>query len=201
MPRLLELFCGNKSISKWALGYEVISIDIDKRWSPTHCVDILKWDYQQYPPNYFDVIWASPPCTTFSTAKWSNIGRHGITRESCQQDIFDKGLPPLMKTLEIINYFQPKVWMIENPRDGRMRHFMGDLPYTDCAYCQYGMPYRKRTRIWNNIGLKLKSCQCVGRHSETLSMGRCRSTHQMYVIPELLVKEIFSQIDNFFLKS
>ena len=28
---------------------------------------------------------------------------------------------------------------------------MEDLPYDDIDYCKYGMPYRKRTRIWNNI--------------------------------------------------
>ena len=28
---------------------------------------------------------------------------------------------------------------------------MNGLPFNDIDYCKYGMPYRKRTRLWNNI--------------------------------------------------
>ena len=28
---------------------------------------------------------------------------------------------------------------------------MYNLPYKDIDYCNYGMDYRKRTRLWNNI--------------------------------------------------
>ena len=28
---------------------------------------------------------------------------------------------------------------------------MNDLPYVDIDYCNYAMPYRKRTRLWNNV--------------------------------------------------
>jgi hypothetical protein len=43
--------------------------------------------------------------------------------------------------------------MIENPQTGLLKNqtFMLDIPYNDLDYCKYGMPYRKRTRLWNNI--------------------------------------------------
>ena len=45
--KLLELFCGTKSVSK-ALGeqeFEVISLDIDPDFEPTICADFMDWDY------------------------------------------------------------------------------------------------------------------------------------------------------------
>ena len=90
--RLLELFSGTRSVGKVAeaLGYEVVSLDLKD--ADINC-DILKWDYTVFEPRHFDVIWASPPCDTFSRLKESNIGRHGYTKESIQSDIENIGLP------------------------------------------------------------------------------------------------------------
>ena len=33
----------------------------------------------------------------------------------------------------------------------KTRPMMVGKSYTDIDYCKYGMPYRKRTRLWNNI--------------------------------------------------
>ena len=49
-------------------GYEIISLDYNKKFDATHTEDILNWNYQQYPQGYFDVIWGSPDCTSWSLA-------------------------------------------------------------------------------------------------------------------------------------
>ena len=106
--KLLELFSGTKSVGKVAeqLGYDVTSLDRDLD-ADIKC-DILDWDYKQYPVGYFDVIWASTSCDTFSTVKNTWIGRHGYTRESVQNDIDNIGLPILRKAEEMIKCFNTK---------------------------------------------------------------------------------------------
>ena len=70
MPRLLELFCGTKSVGKVAeqRGYDVVSLDFNPKFNATITEDIMEWDYTQFPPDYFDVIWGSPDCRTWSFA-------------------------------------------------------------------------------------------------------------------------------------
>ena len=74
--KLLELFSGTKSVGKVAeqLGYEVTSLDLKN--ADINC-NILDWDYTIYEPGNFDVIWASPPCNTFSKMRECRIGKHG----------------------------------------------------------------------------------------------------------------------------
>lgn len=102
---LLELFGGTKSVGKVAetMGYEVRSLDFKK--SDINC-DILTWDYTSYEPQYFDVIWASPPGIEYSCAKTIGI-RH-----------IDKAHKIVQRTLEILEYLKPKHWMIEDPQTG-----------------------------------------------------------------------------------
>ena len=47
--KLLEIFCGTKSIGKVfeKNGWEVYSVDLEERFEPTECVDILDFDYKK----------------------------------------------------------------------------------------------------------------------------------------------------------
>ena len=88
--KVLDLFSGSKSVykavdAKLSRFFEVTSLDVACADINT---DILEWDYEtEFEPGHFDVIWASPPCTTFSPLRRCNIGRFGITTESIEDDI------------------------------------------------------------------------------------------------------------------
>ena len=70
-PKALDLFCGTNSVTRALedLGYEVVTLDIRQECQADFVVDIRTWQYKRfYDPGYFDVIWASIPCTEFSQA-------------------------------------------------------------------------------------------------------------------------------------
>ena len=136
MPlRFLDLFSGSHSVSNVAkaLGNEVTTLDLA---DADICVDILAWDYMHaYEPGYFDCVWASCTCDTFSKANYSNIGRYGVSRDSLELNIQNVGLPILRRTEEIVDYLQPRLWFIENPQTGRMKDFITNRPFYDVDYC------------------------------------------------------------------
>lgn len=162
--KLLELFCGTKSVGKVAetMGYdEIITLDFDPRFNATHTVDIFEWDYKQYPNDYFDTIWASPDCTTWSLASGgkyrtlNNIYGHGGTH----QEKAEIGNTMILKVIEILMYFQPNKWYMENPR-GMLKHypplkdFIEDYGFmTTVFYANYDHPFPKPTDIWSNLPL------------------------------------------------
>ena len=148
---MLDLYSGTHSVGRVAqeLGYNVTSLDL--QGADIEC-NVLEWNYTDYEPGYFDIIWASPPCETFSTVRRSNIGRNGYTHESIEKDMLERGVPILRKTEEIIKYFEPKLWFMENPQTGKMKDFVDpSINFYDVDYCKYSdWGYRKRTRIWTN---------------------------------------------------
>ena len=192
----LELFSGTGSFGKVSkkIGYDIVSLDTDGRATITE--DILKWDYKTYPQDYFRLITASPPCDDYSIMN------------NCRPEKKNKDLSHaddvVKKTLEIIEYFNPEIWVLENPQTGKLKNrpFMEGLKYNDCDYCKYGFGIRKRTRFWNNIpDLSLKSCKkdCEiikdGKHPSfrylnKVGMNRMDLRH---TIPEKLIEEIIKK--------
>ena len=166
--KVLELFSGTHSVGKVCKerGWDVLSLDSEV--DADIRVDIMEWDYTKYKPGDFDIVWASPPCRTFSRLRSCNIGRrikeHGdtvITREIIESDMRAKGLPLLYRTLDIIFYLEPKYWFIENPYSSKMKQFMTGVPRYVVDYCKYSdWGYKKRTNIWTNVeGFTPKLCR------------------------------------------
>ena len=149
--KVLDLFSGTQSLKPICdkLGYDYISLDIDATTNPTICCDILKWEYKDYEGRP-DIIWSSPECKWYSKLTSAN-------KIYSKEDInngMDEGDKLVLKGFEIIEYFNPDKWFIENPFTGRLknRDIMKDKKYyrTDyCCWCDWG--YKKPTAIWTNI--------------------------------------------------
>ena len=124
---------------------------------------------------------SSPCCTQYSCARRNAKTPRNLTLADSL----------VLRSREIIDYYNPRVWFIENPQTGLLkdRPFMQGLPYCDidyCCYCDWG--YRKRTRLWNNIGFVGDRCPGKGscpnmlgcRHRATAQQGRNKTNNGTY---------------------
>ncbi len=156
MVKVLEIFSGTGSVGKVcdSIGWDSVSVDMIL--PATHKVDIMQFDYKQYPKDTFDIVWASPPCTNYSKLQDCHLGRMRkgkiYTREIQEAEMKEDD-KLVLKTLEIIEYFNPEYYFIENPATSRMkeRPYMKDRYNVVVDYCMYSdWGYRKPTRIWTN---------------------------------------------------
>ena len=201
--RVLELFAGTHSVGKVCkeLGYEVVSLDLA---GADININILEWDYKKaFEPGHFDVIWASPPCHTFSHARrcWINrktkyFGDKTITAKMLNDDMETNGLPIVRKTEEIIKYFNPTLWIMENPSTGKMKDYLKHLPHYDVDYCRYSdWGYKKPTRFWTNkegfVPLKCnKQCGSMSGNKHKAGVGDFKGLHLRYRVPSKLIEEL-----------
>ena len=212
MPRILELFSGTGSIGRVfeRAGWEVISVDILPSCAghvPTLCMSVLDIELDRWPEKYFDMIWASPPCCEYSIAHTGNA-----------RDM-EKGDMLAIYCLHLISAYRPRFWMVENPQSGKLktRQFIQELScsVSDAAYCMYGFPYRKRTRLWHNIpDLILEDCNghCPAmvtrasgrrghRHSAQKGPSKgndtdiCYRSSDLFRIPPAMVEAILQAIE------
>lgn len=206
MPiKTLELFSGTQSFSKGITRNNkentAITVDILNLFRPTHQADILEWNYRQYPSGYFDILWCSPPCTEYSKAK--TRGERNLTLADSL----------VAKCFEIIDYFKPRLWIVENVGTGllvkRMENIRPGLQSYFVDYCAYGKPYRKRTILWSNHPLTLNLCQgknncdqmIGGKHKGSCGNGTSKynsvgvsSVWEKDEIPEALIDSIVAQL-------
>jgi hypothetical protein len=205
--KVLELFSGSRSIGIAAeeQGHQVFSVDV-VQWGDIDLVQDIEFMTPDQVPFIPDMIWASPPCTTYSIAA---IGHHRDNGRP-KTDFAYKSDRLVLNTLKIINYFDCKFY-IENPRGYlRKMDFMQGIPRATVWYCKYGDTRAKPTDIWsNNIANPMfnpngwkprpmcfngnKKChhEEAPRGSKTGTQG-LKNNHERSKIPYELCKEIVS---------
>ena len=217
--RILVLFSGTGSVERAVNDCYpqsiAVSIDSNPAFRSTHCCTVRQWmemegGMEYYQPGYFDIIWASPPCTEYSRAKTTGKPVRFPLMAAQPHRNLQEADDNVRAAREVIDYLKPKYWFIENPV-GLLatRRVMADLhEYRHtCTYCRYGMPYQKRTHIWTNAVLRhpLKCCttatpcedmQRLGRHTVTAQSGDSHhakgsgSGEAVYPIPAGLIHDL-----------
>ena len=140
-------------------------------------------------------------CTSFSIA---SVRYHWTKDRQPKSETARIGYALVQKTLELIGYFQPTYWYIENPR-GLLRKFpiMEALPIRNTVtYCQYGDDRMKPTDIWTNnpywtprpMCKNGDNChQAAPRGSKTGTQG-LKDAELRSIIPHELCLEVMSQV-------
>lgn len=128
-------------------GYDVIQLDIK------HGIDISNLDPRDVPSEEIYGILAAPPCTDFSGSGaqyWKAKDEDGRTAAS---------LRLIDAVLELVGYFQPEFWALENPV-GRLTTLRPTLgkgwffnPHEYAGWCtsveqQEHERYTKKTGLW-----------------------------------------------------
>ena len=198
--KVLELFAGSRSIGKASeiLGYQVFSSDLINFEKIDYVTSILNFNINKVPFQP-DIIWASPPCTGFSVAALGHHWTGGKNAYIPKTDTAKLGIELAKKTIEIINYFKPKYFFIENPR-GLLRKmdFMDNFIRQSITYCQYGDTRMKPTDIWTNSTKWIPRPMCKNgddchiaapRGSRTGTQG-LKGSYERSKIPEDLCLEI-----------
>ena len=223
---VLELFKGGGSISKyWSQihienadnpNVNVISLDIDEKYNPTICCDIMDFDYKQYPVGYFDIIWASPECKIFSQLQYTHINTEKSKRKlkwNSKEELLEerkKHSKYINKTIEIIEYLKPSLYYIENPLSSSIWNYIENKDYLEhyviVDYCRFGYDYQKPTKILTNNDLKNMRCECKKKHIRRVGINsdkELKVKHQRqwsdtsslverYSIPQPLLEYLFT---------
>jgi hypothetical protein len=172
--RMLDLCCGKKGASRefQKAGWEVTTVDINQKFSPDIIADVNNLHLES--PGYFDLVWASPPCTDFSKvslpASWKCNGGTHTTPE----------MRLVLNCWRIIRYLSPRWWVIENVR-GAVPYFSlflgepskrvgsrilwwGDFPIFDTS-AKYGKwrlpPTDDRAEIRSEIPAGISKALCL----------------------------------------
>ena len=204
--RVLELFKGTGSLTKYceANGWECVSLDIEPKFGATHTCDILDFDYTQYPVGHFDIIWASPECKVYSSLQYMNVGKYKYKTRADLQHAQQDNWKYTDKAIEMIHYFNPHKWFIENPLTSQlMKHpKLAMMPFIICDYCRFGTSHKKPTRIWTNVEKPNARCVCVGNHKCVGSLNKHQDLKDVnylnnkletkYAIPQLLIEYLMS---------
>ena len=145
-------FSGRWSSPYREKGYEVYQVDVKLG------VNILDLTPDDIPATEIGIILAAPPCTDFASSGaqyWKMKDNDGRTEAS---------MDLVTKTLELIEFYKPRVWAIENPV-GRLNKLFPELGtpwyFNPCEFAGYlddpaTEAYNKRTGLWGTFNIPEK---------------------------------------------
>jgi hypothetical protein len=122
-------------------------MDMDREWFNDNIPDVAGGDIH--------MIIAGCPCTEFSVAgnRWA-VG--GVDEKEGAQEKRDAAIDLVHQTMAIIEYLQPRFWIIENPVS--RINSLTEIPNLARMSFQphhYGMPYTKTTQLWGTFNADL----------------------------------------------
>jgi site-specific DNA-cytosine methylase len=146
--RVFDLFSGLNSRGDpfREAGHEVFAIDIDQRFDADAYLDIgdvaAVLETVPWRP---DLIFASPPCRSFSMMQ-ASAWRHD--NEPRKPAAFE-GRHLVLATLRIMAALRPESWVVENPR-ARLRSvgLMDGFERRTVWMCRLGLDRAKPTDLW-----------------------------------------------------
>ena len=161
MRYCVELWAGDSTGLEAARiqGDVVVTVDIDPKFNPDICSDILDvtvfdihmalmkkgWTYDD--PIFY--VWASPDCSVFSVAGFhAGHFKHGKAQTEKARAMVLRHI----HSLALIESLDPLFWTVENPV-GLLRTMNWMKPYhrDTITYCSYGDDRMKPTDLWGGF--------------------------------------------------
>lgn len=175
--RVLDIFSG---LGGWSAafrdrGHRIITLDIEPKFKPDICTDILEVKSIDE-LGEFDIVLASPPCQAFSRA----AGNTNFDRAEDTGQLYPKkpasarSVAIAWHTLYLLYNSSVRFFVIENPV-GLMRQIIG-RPQTEISQCAYGLDYKKPTDLWGRLPPSFVAHVCPDRN-QSLLLGRKRCDH------------------------
>lgn len=150
-------FTGNWSRPYKEAGWNIIQVDIK------HGIDVMSWDYRSI-ENVKGIL-AAQPCTDYALSGAKHFRQKDIDGRTAQSQKL------VYKTKEIIEYFDPEFYSLENPmsRIHKLNPWLGPprLKFNPCDYAGYdpepdNSRYNKRTWLWGNFNIpKMKRLEPI----------------------------------------
>ena len=209
--KVLELFSGKQPLSNEfeRRGHTTTTIDdgsmegLDVEEAGTDIVaDITKLTVKDLPHDSYDIVWASPPCKTFSRMSSHNYWTKEKMHPKNQEAI--KNLTLLYHAKRIIQSVNPQFYFIENPQ-GRMINIMPRQEEKHkITYCQFGHREMKPTMLFGHHPMSMSykscsegdSCHVTAKRGSSTGTQDDRNPADRAALPQGLVEEVVDSCEN-----